>query len=855
MEPRAWQNRAVVAGGLAAVALVFWGPLLTGKVYYGGDIARIYLPLRAALGEALRQGGFPWWTTHIGAGYPLVAAGEAGALYPPNILLALIPSPALSLTLTIVSHYALAAAGWHLWSRALGRSAAAAWLGAAVWTLGGFNVAHASHVSVLTTAAWLPWMLWFVTRLDRALTQGHRWIGPSAGLAAAIALQFLAGHAQMYLLNLGVVCAYLLWRALGARRATRQVVALLGCALVALLLGVILAAPQLLTSAQLGALSTRSGGLDESFFTSFSFHPLLGATLISPFLLGNPYPQGSVELMAYSGLLPLLLASFTLRTKRSGEEWFWVGVGLAGFLLALGRWNPLYGLMRQLPIVNLFRVPARYLYWLCLALAVLAGRGLDALVERCVTRSTTRGRLLAGGSVLLALAVVGVALGRSDADALVAAWQWLPLLLLAAGVGLMVAAGSLSRRVLAAVALLVLLGDLWTFGRVLTFTYSAMEPIAEVEKPLTATAWLRSVAPGVYRTYTKEQILPQLSVQRESLYPNMGLWQGIDSANVYLPLVPEAYQRYLDGLSPERLNRLGIKYYIIPQLLPVDAASELYDVENPFAGLPTGEWLSFRVADVVAVEVESYLSHAAALPDGELAATVVLQTGAGERGLPLRVGLETAEWAYERDDVRQVIAHQMPRVATTFPARSGFPTRDHPGHTYLARWALTGAPEVTGMFLELALPSAFTRIERVWLVTADGQAVLVNHLAGQANQVIAYRSEDALIFRNEDAWPRAFTLREDQVAVEGDALTIAAGLGVESLGRADLFSYASGKAVLIATLDAPGYLVLADQAYPGWQVTVDGTAAEVLTVDSIYRGVHLGAGRHTIVFWYRPLDL
>ncbi len=60
-----------------------------------------------------------------------------------------------------------------------------------------------------------------------------------------------------------------------------------------------------------------------------------------------------------------------------------------------------------------------------------------------------------------------------------------------------------------------------------------------------------------------------------------------------MPLVPRNYGDYLADLTAGRLNALNVKYYLIPQLLPVDAASELYDVEDPYAALPANQcWIS-----------------------------------------------------------------------------------------------------------------------------------------------------------------------------------------------------------------------------------------------------------------------
>jgi len=55
-----------------------------------------------------------------------------------------------------------------------------------------------------------------------------------------------------------------------------------------------------------------------------------------------------------------------------------------------------------------------------------------------------------------------------------------------------------------------------------------------------------------------------------------------------------------------------------------------------------------------------------------------------------------------------------------------------------------------------------------------------------------------------------------------------------------------------ATLDAPGYLVVADTWYPGWQATVDGVPTEVLRANYAFRAVWLETGKHEVEMVYRP---
>ncbi len=878
----------------------FWQAALRLAVFSFGDILLFFFPTHLAYANALRAGRLPLWEPTMMAGFPLFAEGQIGALYPLHPLLYGLLPVDLATNYDILFHLAWVGVGTYLFARIIGLSRPAALLTAFTFGAGGFFYARLQHMSVLATASWLPWLLWVWEKHEREPVAHRRWRW-LALFALFSGIQLLGGHPQFAFSSALIIVMYSLVRwprskglAEESNRVERRLPRILRFLLeyfdplrlvplgFAYLVGIALAAVQLVPTFELAGLTSRAGGLDARFFNAFSLRPVHFLMLFDPFVLGNPMPLVSVEVIGYIGLLALLLAIGAILVRRDRRVVFFVFISLLALFLGVGDQNIVYRAMRYLPLFNYFRVPSRFLYWHSFAAAVLAGITFDYLLSRAseAPRLTRRVRALLLLMTLLAATIVGL-VPVTPVDFWLSLWVWLPLVFSVVSITVIVGARRrlFSRTALAVVVLGVAVLDLALFATVYAKTYDSTTSVADFYRPPDSLSALKDISPGNGRVLTSLWAYPWQSAMRESLYPNTYMIYGIASGIGYTPLILERVSEYLEQITPQMANLLNVRYYLLPQLLPVDPKTEGDDVNNMFNLSPVNREVDIPPTPATRLRVISSSAQSTAWQRGQVIAQIYLSTETGAMlQLPLRAGIDTAEWAFERSDVRKVLPYPMPTVATTFPARSAFPTESHNGHTYLAEMSLTSGgppPTITGIYVYPEVPEGLIHIDEMALVTPEGQSVSVAHLVGRDDQVLVYRSNQVAVFENPDALPRAFLVHSAHVADDQTAenemfrsdfdpranLILDQGQALKQGGAQQpgelvrISEYQPEHVSISVRASSDAYLLLADTWYPGWNARLDDKEVPIARGDLIFRAVRVPPGDHTIEFDYRPLSL
>ena len=391
---------------IAILVLLFYNGhiLLRHGIPLSLDAILNYYPSAYALHASLQSGTLPYWTPQLQCGFPIFAEGQFSATYLPNLAAMLILDPDVAYGYLIVFHGFLALGFGFLWGRTLHLSiTASTWLGL---TLALTVPGRSSSIPMLASYVWTP-MLFTVT--ERYVQRKAIWeIWP---VALCVGMQWTTGFPQLAFYAAIAATLYLIVRVLGEDCSWSQRCVLLAAWLLGAFCGGLLAAPQLLSTYELAGYSIRSGGIEASMSGQNSLFPPALVTLILPgwqsFFAGSGLGSGG-----YIGLVPIYLTSLTLHFRPLRRKVFPL-LTVAGVfaVLALGRYQPFFFIVRRLPGFSSFRAPDRCIFITHFALITLMGYGWDKLFSWSASHDLRKWlrKILLGG---LTIQILNITVGN-----------------------------------------------------------------------------------------------------------------------------------------------------------------------------------------------------------------------------------------------------------------------------------------------------------------------------------------------------------------------------------------------------------------------------------------------------------
>ena len=353
---------------MAGLILIYFYKILdlhTG--FYSGDHRQQHYPWAFFYAAQIKQGMLPWWTSMFGCGFPLLAEGQVGALYPLNWVMYRIFPFDFAYTYNILLHYILGGTFFYLLIRSRGLNAFASLFGTLIYLFGTAQGGYYYNIISLKTLIWFPLGLFLVFSIFEKKKYTHLfWLG------LVFFMQICAGYLQYAVYSIffmGLTCA---WLACSEIRRKQPSAAFKGLAasVAALTLGVLAAFPQLGATWELARFSNRFDFPIEFAFVG-SLNPLAAATLFFP------HWDGFLSAEIYFGALGLLffIHSFS-KFDLPSRKYFIFGF-IASVALALGGFNLAYRGLVEMTGFSSFRIPTKFIYFSGFYGAVLCAFGID----------------------------------------------------------------------------------------------------------------------------------------------------------------------------------------------------------------------------------------------------------------------------------------------------------------------------------------------------------------------------------------------------------------------------------------------------------------------------------------------
>ncbi|MDX2031646.1 MAG: YfhO family protein [Blastocatellia bacterium] len=922
-------NRERATYGLLVILpfAFFWRETLGWITLGDQDAVFWFFPAYKFVVGELRQGHLPLWTPFLYAGAPLLAEWQAGVFDPLNWL-HLLGAGSRTLTTSLQLTFSLALCGTFRYARAIGFTRRAALVSALIYGFGGFIVGRTLYPGFLHIVALAPLVLSFVERLHQA----RRW-RDCAGGAAVVAWQVFGAHPQPLIYSSLLACAYALFCAFPRRdpapRALRDRLGFLFQFALIFVAGAALAAAQLLPAAEFARDSVRKQWPYE-LFTLHSLHPISLLTQLFPFLHGTgqaiyrmpywgPYWHHN-EAQIYLGALALALAlagGLAAWRRRCDLMVFWSFVAIAGVLLSMGRYvGPLAKALFHVPVLGQFRSPNRHWMEVALAVAVLAGYAVDRLLREEAARLARGLQWISLGLAIFCAIVGGTALWRRGAaESLIRSLPDLHVLppdflrearmeFLLPPIVALAACGAVwlfARRRRYWILPLFLLVDFQLYAvfapignpaRLETLVGRAMPPaLAEKQQPRDPIRYhvMLNTASGEFSPfwfYGHEMTSGYDPILNESVKTFL----GIDEAGrTFNATMLEAEDRTLDLLNAR---------YVLVAPVYFDSGAAKVSGAGVDVELRRGRSADFSAREGAAdvLEIVSSLANSAAVGDGEPVADVIVGCASGEQWTTsLRAGLETAEWAYDRPDVRAAIRHARPPIAESW---SGDSAASFDAHAYRARLALPAnvsacrAPRTVRIVVRSSEDLALTLRHLSFVASATKETIpLVRTAVTSLDNADRWRAlpdrssaepyRAFRIYENLRALPRVWLTPRARAAWPGDQLKMIRGeipgFDPRAVALVEPATAERLDPALLRSDEAPresvpvfiherrptrmrveaapreaSILIFSEIDYPGWRVFVDGREADLLRVDYHLRGVALAPGTHQVEMTYRP---
>lgn len=332
-------------------------------------ISQIY-PWKHLVISGWSQLQIPLWNPYSFSGTPLLANYQSAVFTPFNLLF--FPLPFIDAwSILVLLQPLLTGIFMYLFLRSLLVSKTGSLISAVSFMFCGFITTWMGYATLSYAILFLPLALFAIEKYFITLKKIYLLL-----LSLTIPLSFFSGHFQISLYFFLFTSIYLIFKIFSSKEKRRGV-----NAVIFLFFGMLLTMPQVLPSIEIYAQSFRSEIFQKIEVIPWQYLP----TLLSPDFFGNPVTGNDwfghyAEWNGFIGVIPLILAFYSLTKIKSAKTLFFLIFGVISLLIAFD--TSLTGLIvfLKIPVLSTSAF-SRIMVLFSFSFAVLAGFGFDLLLK------------------------------------------------------------------------------------------------------------------------------------------------------------------------------------------------------------------------------------------------------------------------------------------------------------------------------------------------------------------------------------------------------------------------------------------------------------------------------------------
>lgn len=367
------------------------------------DVVSQILPWKNFTIETFKLGEWPLWNPYSFSGTPQLANFQSAVLSPINIIFFILPLID-AWTILIVLQPLFAGLFTLFFLRELKIGQAGSLIGSIAFMFCGFMTVWMAYGTMGYAVLFLPLILFAI---EKSFNTKAVW--PLVIISIALALSVFSGHFQISIYVTLFSLAFTLFKFLTTKALSKTIKVI-----AFLILGLLLAAPQILPSIELYVNSVRSNLFMQIEVIPWSYL----ITILAPDFLGNPVTRNDwfghyAEWASFIGVIPLILAIVVLSFKRTKLIVFFLISALISLGLALP--TSLLDLLvkARIPVIST-SAASRIIVLFSFSFAVLAAFGLDSLLDKWKDRKNQKKLFIPLFLLVSIVVVIWLSISRGD---------------------------------------------------------------------------------------------------------------------------------------------------------------------------------------------------------------------------------------------------------------------------------------------------------------------------------------------------------------------------------------------------------------------------------------------------------